>query len=254
MKIGVIGGGNMGGAIAASAAAHGVTDARQIIVSHPKQGFALPAEIRTTRDNTLAVTDADIVVLAVKPWLAAEVVREIAPALTPTQSLVSVVAGLSFADLGELLPAPRPALFQAMPNTALSVGRSVTFITSERASEVQRTTVLRLFDALGATFEIPEKQMQAGMAVASCGIAYALRYIDAAARGGQLLGMEYAEAQQVVMQTLEGAIALLRTNGTAPQTEIDKVTTPGGITLRGLEAMERNGFSDAVIAGLMSSK
>ena len=96
--------------------------------------------------------------------------------------------------------------------------------------------------------------MQAGTALASCGIAYALRYLDAAAHGGERLGIDYPTSLQIVINTMKGALALLDANQSTPQQEIDKVTTPGGITLRGLEAMEGNGFSGAVIAGLEASK
>ncbi|MBQ5722120.1 MAG: pyrroline-5-carboxylate reductase, partial [Bacteroidaceae bacterium] len=97
-------------------------------------------------------------------------------------------------------------------------------------------------------------QMNAGMALASCGIAYAMRYIRAATEGGVELGMYAHEAQQIVAQTLKGAVSLLEANHSHPEAEIDKVTTPGGITIKGLNAMERNGFSNSVIEGLKASK
>ena len=95
--------------------------------------------------------------------------------------------------------------------------------------------------------------MAAGTSLASCGIAYALKYLDAAIKGGERIGFGTEEARRIVLNTMKGAIALLDTNGTMPQTEIDKVTTPGGYTFKGLTAMEENGFSEAVMQGLLKS-
>jgi len=91
------------------------------------------------------------------------------------------------------------------------------------------------------------------MALASCGIAYVMRYIRAASEGGVELGMYASDAKKIVMQTMLGAVKLLESTGNHPEAEIDKVTTPGGITIRGLNAMEANGFTTAVIEGLKAS-
>lgn len=246
----------MGGSIAIGAAAKHIVAAGDITVSHPKQSLAhLFGDITTTRDNTVAVEGADLVIVAVKPWLMAEVLEQIAPHIDPErQAVASIAAGITFGQLAEKFGGRVPALFRIIPNTAIALGHSVTFIASQGATDSQREAVRRLFEALGSVFEIDEEQMQAATALASCGIAYALRYIDAAARGGSELGIDYPTAQRIVMDTMSGALELLRANGTEPQTEIDKVTTPGGITLRGLEAMERAGFSQAVTAGLKASR
>lgn len=91
------------------------------------------------------------------------------------------------------------------------------------------------------------------MQLASCGIAYALRYVRAATQGGIELGMREDVARKAIAQTLIGAAELLLQNNTHPEIEIDRVTTPGGITIKGLNAMEAAGFSNSVIAGLLSS-
>ena len=114
--------------------------------------------------------------------------------------------------------------------------------------------ILAIFKELGEAMIIEERLMGAGMALASCGIAYAMRYVRAATEGGVELGMYAKDAQHIVEQTLVGAVELLRANKSHPEAEIDRVTTPGGITIRGLNAMEENGFTNSVIKGLKASK
>ncbi len=261
MKVTVIGAGNMGGAIARGMVACGVVAPGDMTVSDPSQQVldsfrTLDPAIRPATGNAAAVQGADLVVVAVKPWLMEQVCREIAPALDPSrQSVASIVAGVTFAQMAPWLGyGQHGVMWRIIPNTAIALGRSVTFIAPHRASPQQLADMQALFEPLGRVFTVGEEQMTACTALASCGIAYALRYIDAAARGGDMLGVPYPEAQQIVMQTLRGALALLDANESIPQAEIDKVTTPGGITLRGLEEMERSGFSEAVINGLKASK
>lgn len=257
MKITIIGGGNMGGAIADGFMNKGICKASDITVSHPREWLcAKHPDMVATRDNASAVADADMIVIAVKPWLAESVLGEIAPMLdTRNQCVVSVVAGLTFARLASMMPKPEPVMFRIIPNTAISVGGSVTLIAhSDTASAAQCEAVSQMFSALGSVYNVTEQSIGAATALTSCGIAYAFRYIEAAVSGALQTGIAPADAQNMVMETVEGAISLLRANGSDPRTEIQKVTTPGGITLKGLEAMERNGFEQAVIEGLKASK
>jgi pyrroline-5-carboxylate reductase len=259
MKITIIGGGNMGGAIARGLLSREVVPAANLTIADPSQAvhdaFGLfDPEVKCLSDNRAATENADLVVLAVKPWLMQQVCEQLVGAIDPSRQMVaSIAAGITFAQITEWLDVS-PAIFRVIPNTAIALGESMTFIASERASDGQRRTVAALFEPLGKVMMVEESQVVAVTALASCGIAYALRYMDASARGGRQLGIPYAESQRIVMQTVQGALALLQANGTAPQTEIDKVTTPGGITLKGLEEMERCGFSEATIKGLMASK
>ncbi|MFA6592115.1 MAG: pyrroline-5-carboxylate reductase dimerization domain-containing protein [Bacteroidales bacterium] len=254
MNIAVIGGGNMGGAIAAGFASNGVVPASSITVSHPKSFVEQMTGMTLTRDNKAAVKDADIIILAVKPSQASSVLTEIAPALKPFgQELVSVVSGLSFAELRSFVGEDMP-LYHIIPNTAISIGKSVTFVASDKVGSLSLERLCGMLQTLGEVFVVTEKQLPAVAALSSCGIAYALRYLDAAAKGGNALGLDPQITLDIVLGTMEGAIALLKTNSSEPQSEIDKVTTPGGITLKGLAAMEDNGFSASVLAGLKASK
>lgn len=259
MKIGIIGGGNMGGAIARGLAHSGVVAASDIVVSNPgrEKLDALAADcpgIVTSHDNIDAVAGTDVVILAVKPWLMEGVVAGIAGHIDCARSIVvSVAAGISVATISSWLE-NRAAVFRAMPNTAISIRQSMTFLAHDgNASTAQVETVKGIFDLLGKTAVIEERLMGAATALCSCGIAYAMRYVRAATEGGVELGIYPRQGKEYVLQTLRGAIELLEATGNNPEDEIDKVTTPGGVTIKGLNAMEANGFTTAVIEGLKAS-
>ena len=209
------------------------------------------ANIRVSQDNATAVAEADIVMLAVKPWLIAGVMEEIRPALD-RQTVVSVAAGVTLHDLAEMAGKELP-IFRAIPNTAVEALCGVTFIAQHGASDKQAEQIRLLFEALGYALVVDEKLIPAGTALASCGIAYAMRYIRAAMEGGVELGFRPEEAARIVEHTVKGAATLLLESGAHPEAEIDKVTTAGGITIKGLNAMEQAGFTTAVIEGLKAS-
>ncbi len=208
-------------------------------------------------DNCTAVAGADIIVLAVKPWLMKGVIEEIRNSTDlSTQTIVSVAAGITCAQIEEWFtgPAgagtPSPAIFRVIPNTAVEVLESMTFISSGRPNLPQLELVEKIFSQLGPVMIVEEKQLAACTALASCGIAFAMRYIHASAQGGVEIGVRATDAQKIVEHTMIGAAKLLLEKGTHPAAEINKVTTPGGITIRGLNEMEHAGFTSAVIRGL----
>ena len=129
----------------------------------------------------------------------------------------------------------------------------MTFMTSVFSTEEMDARLLAVFKELGDAMLVDERLMNAGMALASCGIAYVMRYIRAATEAGVELGFYAHDAQRIMMQTMKGAVALLAEGGQHPEAEIDKVTTPGGLTIRGLNAMEEAGFTQSVIKGLRAS-
>lgn len=263
-KIAIIGAGNMGGALARGWARAQGAGGDGIFVANPSEDKLriLAGEfgnIRTTVSNTEAARHADTVVLAVKPWKIGQVLENLRPELlSGGKTLVSVAAGITPQQLGAMLAkdtATRlPAIFYAIPNIAVATGQGMTFITSDNASEQEKSGIKALFDAVGVCMAVEPRQMEAGTAVASCGIAYALRYIRAASQGGVELGLTPEQAALAVMQTLRGAVSLLETGGRHPEQEIDRVTTAGGITIKGLNAMEQHGFSASVIQGLKASR
>lgn len=252
----IIGGGNIGGA-----AAFGLWNAGRdflsiTVTARHNETLAKFAEagMGVSLDNRKAAKGADLVILAVKPWLMEEVVKDLLPALDlERQTIVSMAPGIASEDLLGWLGG-KANLAYVIPNTAIAVGESMTFVVPVSLSK-ERTEALRtLFGLAGRTMVVPENMLRPGTSLASCGIAYALRYISASARGGEALGFTEAEALKTVCQTVRGALAILEAGGSGPEAEINKVTTPGGMTLKGLEAMENGGFSPAVIAGLEANK
>ena len=214
-------------------------------------------------DNVEAVKGADIIVIAVKPWRVEEIIDQIKGILDyDKQIIVSVAAGITFDLLNPYLTKntgfddclTTPTIFRIMPNTAIEVLSSMTFVAARNASKEQTDLIINIFNELGNAMLVEERLMSAGTALASSGIAFALRYIRAAIEGGVELGFYPKQAQEIVVHTVKGAVDLLLENKSNPETEIDKVTTPGGITIKGLNEMELSGFTSSVIRGLKASK
>ena len=252
----------MGGALARGLAKGSIIPTSNIYVSNPSTPKlealkAEEAEIKTSTDNCAIATAADIVVLAVKPWKVEEVLNEIKPHLDYSrQAVASMVGGLNIAQLSVWLDKGDgilPATYLIMPNTAIATMSSMTFITSARSTAIMDNQLLDIFNELGKAMLIDESAMPAATSLASCGIAYALRYIRAAMEGGVELGIRADDSKHIVMQTLRGAVDLLESNNSHPEAEIDRVTTPGGLTIKGLNAMEAAGFTHSVIEGLRAS-
>ena len=262
MKIAIIGAGNMGGALARGLAQGSLVKTSDIYVSNPSTAKleALKGEypdINTTTSNCDAVATADVVVLAVKPWKVEQVLDEIKPHLDYSrQAVASMVGGLDIEQLSAWLDrgcGALPATYIIIPNTAIAAMQSMTFIVSARSTVEQDGVLVDIFNELGKAMLIEESAMPAATSLASCGIAYAFRYIRAAMEGGVELGVRADDAKHIVMQTLRGAVEVLAASDAHPEAEIDRVTTPGGLTIRGLNAMEAAGFTHSVIEGLRAS-
>jgi glutamate 5-kinase len=254
MNVTIIGAGNIGGAVAIGLARS--FDAPQVTVTARHASSLerfLPYGIRTSTDNRAAVRDAEIVFFAVKPWQMEEMLAGLRDALDyDKQLLVSLAPGIKPEQFREwlTLDGRMPALAYLIPNTAAEIGESMSYIASVTASEAQLTLLKGLCDRFGRSEIVPLEHLLAGTSLASCGIAYALRYLGAATEGGVRLGLDADKAGEAVCQTVLGAAGLVRANDSDPESEIRRVTTPNGLTLRGLNAMEEAGFSDAVIKGL----
>lgn len=235
MNITVIGAGNMGGALVhgwAKDATHQLT-----ITAHTQKTLdrfaAVYPDIKTSLDNKSAVKDAEVVVLAVKPWLIDGVIDEIAEALDG-KTVVSVAANARN---------PRIDVY-VMPNIAAEFGGSMTFI---EKTEQPQDAVVELFSIVGSVLVVDQKQMGAGMMMAGCGIAYVMRFLRAMMEGGVEMGFYPQQAKEIAMQTMLGAVSLLAETGLHPEAAIDKVTTPGGVTIKGLNELDHAGFNSAVI-------
>lgn len=250
MKISVIGAGAMGGTTAEGLLKQNKISV-ELTVSDPvdatREKFA-KLGAATTADNAAAAKGADVVFVVVKPWLVELVLTGIKDALCESQKLIVIAAGVPSAKILEWTG--RKSVFLAIPNIAIAQLASMTFLVPVTTSDEDTAAVKGIFDALGHTLITDEQHLGAGTTLASCGIAYAMRYIRAASEGGVELGFKADDAKSIVMQTVEGAVKLLEATGLHPEAAIDMVTTPGGVTIKGLNEMEHAGFTSAVIRGL----
>lgn len=254
-KIAIIGAGNMGGAIVIGLLKSGFVKAADIFVSDRRVNILDEMrrhKVHVAQDNREAAKNADVVIVAVKPYHVNKVLEEINPELSEKKILISIVAGVGIGELDQMAGKPIP-IFRCMPNTAISLQESLTCISANGKTGMHKDYVIELFDQLGETVEIPEELMAAATALSSCGIAFALRYIRAAMQGGIEIGFDADMAQFITAQTVKGATELVLQTGHHPEREIDKVTTPRGITITGLNEMEHKGFSSSLIQGILAS-
>ena len=247
----------MGGSIARGLAKGSLIADSDIIVSNPSAGKLerLKKEfpsISTTNNNAEAATGADIVILAVKPWFMESVMRELK--LKSKQILISVAAGIPFEELAHYVADKEMTMFRLIPNTAISEMESMTLIASRNASKEQEQLLLDIFNQMGLAMLIPEDKIAATTAMTSCGIAYVLKYIQAAMQAGIELGVYPKDGMRMIAQSVKGAAELILNNDTHPAIEIDKVCTPGGITIKGINELEHQGFSSAIINAIKASK
>lgn len=254
-KITIIGGGNLGTAIAEGLLKSKFCKAADITVT--KRNIETLAALKSkgvnvTSDNNAAVKNAGLIILAIKPFQVSEVLNGLKKDLTPKHTFVSVVTGVTIADIENIIKKKMP-VFRAMPNTAIAIQESMTCLSFSNASGEQADYVTDLFKTLGKVTIINENLMDAATVLGACGTAYAMRYIRANIQGGIEIGFDSKTANLIAAQTVKGAAELLLQKGTHPEQEIDKVTTPKGCTIAGLNEMEHQGFSSSLIKGIATS-
>ena len=265
MKLTIIGSGNMGGAIVRGLIQGSVFKSEDITVIDIQQAplDALKRDyplLNVVLEDFDSVSEADIILLAVKPWLIHDVITDIKFKMDYSRQLLISIAGRvsiediehsleKFPDMDDL-----PAIFRVVPNTAIAVKQSMTLIASKGASSEQENLMLKIFNEMGVAVLLDESKIAAGTALTSCGIAYLFRYVRAATLAGVEMGLYPKEAQNLTVHTMLGAAELLKATGNHPEMEIDKVTTPGGITIKGLNELEANGFSDAIVKAMKASR
>jgi pyrroline-5-carboxylate reductase len=252
-KIGIIGAGNIGCAIAKGMVSQKVVDPSELFLSRRRSGLLeeQKSEGMTITDNHTLVSACDVIILAVLPGQAREVVLDLKGLLEGGgKILVSVVSAISIQELKEW-SGNTTEVVRIMPNTAVEYGASMTCIAGEEEHAVNQ--VKSLFDPLGQTMVIKEPLMPAATILAACGIAFFLRFIRAVSQGGIQIGFHADEAGKIAAQTAMGAAELLMQTDNHPETEIDRVTTPMGCTISGLNEMEHFGLSSAMIKGIVKS-
>ena len=252
--IAIIGGGNLGTAIAEGLLKSKFSKASEIMVTRRNTAINPLKElgIEITDNNNAAVKKSNVVVLAVKPFQAIDLLKTIKKDLSAEKILISVVTGVTMQEI-ETATDKKISLFRAMPNTAISIRESMTCLCHQHAREADINYVNDLFNSLGKVVPIDEKLMEAATILGACGTAYAMRYIRANIQGGIEIGFDAATASLIAAQTVKGAADLLLSKKSHPEQEIDKVTTPKGCTIAGLNEMEHRGFSSSLIRGLVAS-
>jgi len=255
-KVAILGGGNIGLAIANGLvnsklySPENITITRrkiELLNSYKEKGFQI------TKNNIEAVNNSNIIIVAVTPQQLKSLIAEIKSSLNENKhTLISVVSGASIKQMKNLIES-NVAIIRAMPNTAIAIGESMTCISSENSKEEILTEAVRIFNAVGKTLVIDESLMVPATALCACGIAFFLRAIRAASQGGIEIGFHAEDALMMAAQTAKGAASLLLSMENHPEREVDKVTTPQGCTISGLNQLEHNGFSSAMIKGIITS-
>ena len=256
IKIAILGGGNLGTAIALGLQSTGQYGTGNIVVTrrrlHDVEELKEKGIIVTT-NNREAVMGAELILLCVQPKQLKPLLQEIKADLSADKHLlVSTITGISIEEI-EVIAGKNFPIIRAMPNTAIAIRESMTCLATKNASAEQMALVKSIFDIMGSTLEIEEELVAAATVLGASGIAFCLRYIRAMAQGGIQMGFHADEAQAIAVQTCRGAATLILQGGNHPEMEIDKVTTPQGCTIAGLNEMEHNGLSSAVIKGIIAS-
>lgn len=255
-KIGIIGGGNLGVAIAEGLIQSGFINPGHILITRRSidQLHTLERKgVMISANNEDALNYAGLIILAVKPFQIDEVLSKLKGSIKKGKHvIISVITGVSIQHLSTLVPEGVP-IVRAMPNTAIAIRESMTCLASKNVTQDQFQEIIEIFNQLGSTVKIDEKLMDAATVLGACGTAFAMRYIRANIQGGIEIGFDAATASLIAAQTVKGAAELLLKKQTHPEQEIDKVTTPKGCTIAGLNEMEHRGFSSSLIKGLVAS-
>lgn len=206
-----------------------------------------------TNDNVLAIKESNVIVVALKPFNILETLSTLKQHFDASKhTIVSLATGISIKEISDVVGSDIN-IYRAMPNTAAGVSESMTCLCTNQNGSNNEDAVKAIFDAIGETIIIDESLMESATVLGACGIAYVLRFIRAMIQGGIQIGFDAKTASAIVAQTVKGASELLIQDKQHPEYEIDKVTTPKGCTIVGLNEMEHNGFSSSLIKGLVAS-
>jgi pyrroline-5-carboxylate reductase len=255
-KIAILGGGNIGSAIALGLVNSKLYKPADIIITRRNQKLLksfIEKGFQTSKSNAQAVEESEIIIVAVTPQQLNDLLAEIRSSINPAKhTLISIVSGATISQIRKEIE-NKTAVIRAMPNTAIAIQESMTCISASPEDHSKLETAKEIFDALGKSLVIEESLMVPATALCACGIAFFLRAVRAASQGGIEIGFHAEDALVMAAQTAKGAAALLLSMGNHPENEVDKVTTPRGCTISGLNQMEHSGFSSAMIKGITTS-
>ena len=250
----IIGAGNLGLSIINGIVHSGLLNDNKLIVTNLKLDHLKHLEkegVVLETSNKAAVQKADIVIFCVQPRQLPTIVEEV-KGLTDNKILISTITGAKVGKLEEYF-GKNNHIVRAMPNTAIAVKQSMTCLSSNGDHDGIKVAQ-QIFSSLGETIPIEDELMQAATVLGASGVAFWLRLIRATTQGGIQLGFDAPEAKKIAVQTCLGAATLLAENSDAhPEGEIDRVTTPKGCTISGLNEMEHEGLSSALIKGIVAS-
>ena len=254
MKLAIIGVGNLGLSIA-KGILHSNGATSMYLTKRNLSGiqdFEKYGNVTVTSDNKEAVQKSDILIFAVQPAHFAQILEDVKDLLTEKHVVISAITGFSILKI-EAIIGKEQHIIRSMPNTAISVGKSMTCICSNERGKKRIDLAKAIFNRMGHSLEVPESQMQAATVICASGIAFWMRLIRATTQGAIQLGFDAKEAQELAMHTCNGAASLLIESGNHPEEEIDRVTTPMGCTITGLNEMEHQGLSSSLIRGIVAS-
>jgi pyrroline-5-carboxylate reductase len=265
--ISILGAGSMGGAILSGLLKPGVTvDGGIRVTNRTEEKAALlrsdaVLSYATQQDpaaNLAAVAGARLVIVAVKPQVVPELLREIGPALDPGTVVVSVAVGVTIETFEAALPSS-VAVLRAMPNTPAIVGRGVTGLSAgTRSSAEDLALASALFATVGEVVVVPESKIDALSTISGSGPAYVFYLIEELTRTAVDLGFSASEAATMVNGTFLGAAELLAASGRSPQELRRQVTSPKGTTERAIAELEQGGvkhlFDRATSAALARAR
>ena len=254
MKIAIIGTGNLGLSIAKGLVLNNIITKLYLtkrncdsIIEWNKN-----KNITITTDNRMAVKNSDILIFAVQPSQFENILVDIKDLLNDKHVIISTITGFKISRIESVITSNYP-IIRSMPNTAISVSKSMTCLCSNNKGNKRIDIASAIFNSLGTSTIIEEKHMQAATVLCASGIAFWMRLIRATTQGGVELGFDANEAMNMSMHTALGAASLLIEGKSHPEEEIDKVTTPRGCTITGLNEMEHQGLSSSLIKGLAAS-
>jgi pyrroline-5-carboxylate reductase len=253
-KIAILGGGNIGTSLAKGLIFSEQYSYDNILITEKRPPRIIHLEnlgFMVTDNNREAVNNAEIIVMSVKPQQFASLADEIRKNVTTKHIIISTITGINLNDIESILG--KIPLVRIMPNIALEIKESMTCISFRNTGLKLEKRVLSIFEKMGKTLIIPEEMMGAATVVGACGIAFALRFMRAMSQGGIEIGFDSEMSLLITAQTVKAAARLIIDTSNHPEKEIDRVTTPQGITISGLNEMEHQGLSSAVIRGLLTS-